>query len=249
MLRLFRDIRRRLIMPDTVRRYLLYAIGEIFLVVIGILIALQVNNWNEAKIDRKFELNMLHDINISLNENISLVNSQFQNLDNISNSVNKLAQYQNDTGFNKDSLVHHLNIARFGGTAITFNNSAYESLKSSGLNRVSDSELRNSIALLFEVELSIAEQWINEVVRKKLYDKDVYARSYFELEAIPDSINGISPKLLPPDFEKISSDPGFDTFLILAGGYISSTRLRLSLVKSKMEDVQKQIERELEKKN
>ena len=49
MLRFFRDIRRRLIMPDNVRKYLLYAVGEILLVVIGILIALQVNNWNEER--------------------------------------------------------------------------------------------------------------------------------------------------------------------------------------------------------
>lgn len=47
MLHFLRDIRRRLIVPDNIRKYLLYAVGEVFLVVIGILIALQVNNWNE----------------------------------------------------------------------------------------------------------------------------------------------------------------------------------------------------------
>lgn len=46
MLRLFRDIRRKLIVPDNFRKYLIYATGEIVLVVIGILIALQINNWN-----------------------------------------------------------------------------------------------------------------------------------------------------------------------------------------------------------
>lgn len=50
MLRFFRAIRKKLIEKDKVRKYLLYAIGEIILVVIGILIALQVNSWNE---DRK----------------------------------------------------------------------------------------------------------------------------------------------------------------------------------------------------
>ena len=53
MIRFFRHIRRRLLGANAGRRYLLYALGEILLVVIGILIALQVDNWNEARKTRK----------------------------------------------------------------------------------------------------------------------------------------------------------------------------------------------------
>jgi hypothetical protein len=49
MLKFFRAIRKKLLEEDNVRKYLLYAIGEILLVVIGILIALQVNTWNENR--------------------------------------------------------------------------------------------------------------------------------------------------------------------------------------------------------
>lgn len=49
MLKYFRTIRKKLIEEDNVRKYLLYALGEILLVVIGILIALQVNSWNENR--------------------------------------------------------------------------------------------------------------------------------------------------------------------------------------------------------
>lgn len=49
MIKFFRHIRQRLIRENRFSKYLLYAIGEIILVVIGILIALQVNNWNEVK--------------------------------------------------------------------------------------------------------------------------------------------------------------------------------------------------------
>lgn len=62
MLRFFRTIRKKLIEDpsicrtgDNVRKYLLYAVGEILLVVIGILIALQVNNWNENKAQKSQE--------------------------------------------------------------------------------------------------------------------------------------------------------------------------------------------------
>lgn len=49
MLRFFRHIRKTLMEQNKIRTYLFYAIGEILLVVIGILIALQVNTWNENR--------------------------------------------------------------------------------------------------------------------------------------------------------------------------------------------------------
>jgi hypothetical protein len=52
MIKLFRNIRKNLLMENKTSKYLKYAIGEIILVVIGILIALQINNWNEKRKDK-----------------------------------------------------------------------------------------------------------------------------------------------------------------------------------------------------
>lgn len=49
MLKIFRNIRQRLIKEHKFKNYILYAIGEVLLVMIGILLALQVNNWNEKR--------------------------------------------------------------------------------------------------------------------------------------------------------------------------------------------------------
>ena len=49
MIKFFRKIRHQLLSENRVSKYILYAIGEIVLVVVGILIALQINNWNENK--------------------------------------------------------------------------------------------------------------------------------------------------------------------------------------------------------
>ena len=49
MLRFFRQLRQRLLAENKFSKYLLYATGEILLVVIGIIFALQVNNWNEQQ--------------------------------------------------------------------------------------------------------------------------------------------------------------------------------------------------------
>jgi hypothetical protein len=53
MLRFFRQIRQRLLTDNKFSKYLLYAVGEILLVVIGILIALQINTWNDNRLEEK----------------------------------------------------------------------------------------------------------------------------------------------------------------------------------------------------
>ena len=55
MLTFFRRIRKGLLEGGRTSKYLLYAIGEIALVVIGILIALQINNWNEERKEKVLE--------------------------------------------------------------------------------------------------------------------------------------------------------------------------------------------------
>ena len=62
MIKLFRNIRQNLIMENKTGKYLKYAIGEIVLVVIGILIALQINNWNTLRIEKKSEHQILENL-------------------------------------------------------------------------------------------------------------------------------------------------------------------------------------------
>lgn len=62
MIKFFRQIRQNIIMENKTGKYLKYAIGEIVLVVFGILIALQINNWNELRKQRLEELETLKNI-------------------------------------------------------------------------------------------------------------------------------------------------------------------------------------------
>ena len=62
MIGFFRRIRKKLANQNKFIHYSRYAVGEILLVVIGILIALQVNTWNEARKTRNKELNYLSNI-------------------------------------------------------------------------------------------------------------------------------------------------------------------------------------------
>lgn len=67
-MRLFRGIRHTLLSEKKIKKYLFYALGEIALVVIGILIALQINNWNDNRIKRKNEINSYVNIKNRISE-------------------------------------------------------------------------------------------------------------------------------------------------------------------------------------
>ncbi|NBC05343.1 MAG: hypothetical protein GVY20_16790 [Bacteroidetes bacterium] len=77
MLRFFRHIRKKLMEQNKVRTYLLYAIGEILLVVIGILIALQVNNWNEDRKDQQLTVQYLMSLREDLREDFIMLNAGY----------------------------------------------------------------------------------------------------------------------------------------------------------------------------
>ena len=70
MIKFFRKIRQNLLSEGKTGKYLKYAIGEILLVVIGILIALQINNWNELRKEHKLETRILNEILTNLETDI-----------------------------------------------------------------------------------------------------------------------------------------------------------------------------------
>jgi hypothetical protein len=79
MIKFFRKIRQKTLTENKFGKYLTYAIGEIVLVVIGILIALQINNWNQDRIEYKETEVLLSNLKLEVEENIKDLKDQ-QNL-------------------------------------------------------------------------------------------------------------------------------------------------------------------------
>ncbi len=69
MIKFFRKIRQQLLSENKFSKYLLYAIGEIVLVVIGIMIALQINNWNNDLANQKNEKEIVKNLNLEFEQN------------------------------------------------------------------------------------------------------------------------------------------------------------------------------------
>lgn len=73
MAHLLRDLRRDMIDSGRIKNYLFYAAGELLLIVAGILIAMQIGNWNSARQDRARELTYLANVRADLVANVALM--------------------------------------------------------------------------------------------------------------------------------------------------------------------------------
>ncbi len=78
MIKFFRKIRQRLLTENKLSSYLLYAIGEIVLVVIGIFIALQLNNWNTNRLSKNEELQVLESLHQEFSQNLGVFDSIYK---------------------------------------------------------------------------------------------------------------------------------------------------------------------------
>ena len=101
MIKIFRKIRQKMLTENKFSKYLIYAIGEIFLVVIGILIALSINNWNDER-KEKIEANKEHNnINKEFRNNLKNLDNTLKIIDELSSSLSLLMQTMNEPSSNK----------------------------------------------------------------------------------------------------------------------------------------------------
>ncbi len=135
-----------------VGKYLLYAIGEITLVVIGILIALQINNRNEWRKERALEKIVLEDIEANIERNHQLIKDAIKTIDRINYSTGILNQaIKANTPFS-DTLNYHIDQGSRSGTFLfKLNLDGYESLQSTGFNIIQNEMLKDEVLSLFEV--------------------------------------------------------------------------------------------------
>jgi hypothetical protein len=146
MFKFFRHIRQSLLMENKTGRYFKYAIGEIILVVLGILIALQINNWNEAKKTKKFEHEILRDIANAIDDNYFQVDLSLRtNKASVASAQIILMALENNLPYH-DSLDLHFSKS-ISWVSAKFNNPAYESLKSYGVNLITNDTIRGLISI------------------------------------------------------------------------------------------------------
>lgn len=149
MINFFRKIRQKLLTENKFSKYLLYAIGEIVLVVIGILIALSINNWNELKKEANFEHKVLNEIKVSLQRNIEHLNMGIVWNEEAIVSCNIILEHFEKRIPYNDSLDHHFSRS-LQWFYPSLNNNAYEGLKSYGLHLIVNDSIRDALGATYE---------------------------------------------------------------------------------------------------
>ena len=246
MIKFFRKIRQKLLSENKFSKYLIYAVGEIVLVVIGILIALQINNLNQDKINRNYEITMLSQIKGTLIDDIKNLEGGLRSLDKTKKSLRKLAIIRNEPTFPQDSLNYYFALLRKSGIGVSINYSAYESIKSTGFDKISNKSLRNSITNLYEVKLKGVEFWINDFIKRKSEIKGDLINKTFNKKITPDSTNGIKIEYLV-NYELMHNNKEFNDILAITGGYIPIANRNLNYAIRVMSEEVQEIDKELKK--
>jgi len=149
ILKIFGKVRRTLIDEGNLKRYIAYAFGEAFIVVIGILFALQVNNWNESRKEKSFERKVLSEISVAAQDNIRYLNLGIASNEKAISSGNILIKHFKNGYPYIDTLDQHFSsvVALFYPS---INNNAYESLKSYGLHLIKNDSIRYTLGFIYE---------------------------------------------------------------------------------------------------
>jgi hypothetical protein len=176
MIKLFRKIRQNLLTENKFSKYLIYAIGEIILVIIGILIALSINNWNEKNKLKSSEQNLLKDLKVEVSDNIEALDeviSEHEKSYVAAQEIQKL--FDNREAFNKMSETTFSELHRKMGQNWTYdpNNGILNSIVSSGqIKDISNKELKYLLASIKDKTIDAFEETIKiEVWRNDLWNE------------------------------------------------------------------------------
>ena len=154
MIKFFRQIRYDLMEKNKNAKYFKYAFGEIVLVVIGILIALSINNWNELRIQRQKEIVNLLELKKGLESDlITEFIPGINHYDKRAKAANNLKEFKNNTEtIPNDSLSKYFYISISGEWNFIFNVATFENLKSAGIDIISNDSIRTKISSLYSNE-------------------------------------------------------------------------------------------------
>lgn len=175
MIKFFRKIRQKLLSQGKFSRYLIYAIGEIILVVIGILIALRINNWNTENKRHELERTLLTQIQQELSD---LQKGDLEGdlifLELTTRSHERIGQYIAEDRPYADSMCFDFHWLKMDDYIYPIS-PAYDMIKAQGMNIIRNDSIRTLIQNLFE-------EWFPRISKGSSFYPDVeeYYEAYFQ---------------------------------------------------------------------
>ncbi|PHR71352.1 MAG: hypothetical protein COA67_06510 [Lutibacter sp.] len=209
MIKFFRKIRQNLLMENKTGKYFKYAIGEIVLVVIGILIALQINNWNQQRIEQDKEYVYLTNIKRDLQHQLVSIELQLEHEQKYLDKVQPFLDY-----FYKHSIVkldstisRDLSIATERKTFVRTDPTYTDLISSGNIDIIKNTEFKNKLIEYYQnVELIEKINNNNNIhLNDQIYFSDILKLIYFNNGKMPQSTElvKISNKILQKEENKL----------------------------------------------
>jgi len=240
MIKFFRKIRQKLLTENKFSKYLIYAIGEIILVVIGILIALQINNWNQQNKKKDLELinlmalkkNLMDDLELEITLGLKYFADSEQAKKDISEN------YRSPQGLSNDSLTILYRTWLRREWRYVFNSAAFDNIKSIGIDIISSDSLRASVSSIYNH------------LYPNIIEDNVSTINHFEQQVLPllnDSISQFNAVLSSNELTFLNSNKQLKNrivYLTFLRDYLHNDLLLET--KARVQDAIKEIDKELE---
>lgn len=265
MLTIFRKVRQALLTRNKFTSYFLYAIGEIFLVVIGILIALQINSWNQERQNRRQEQQILSQLLKEYRSNLSQIEEKIEIRNEVLNSCFGLLQYQKEDpvtipGDSLDAHLFRISIRPTFDPELSVSN---ELINSGKLYLLENLELRSKVSA-FSSSLSelkeeeeaifnlteerlipflVAHYQVGRMMMVLLDDKELRAKLTMGTLKEYETMKTLVPQA---DFRPLLRHPDFEDYLLQMISYTAYTNEQSEGVKQKITDIIAYIENEIE---
>lgn len=196
MIKFFRKVRQKLLSKNKFSKYLLYAIGEIVLVVIGILIALQINNWNENKKTEAEEIKILSNLKIDLESTLEEYASAVKFNKSTIEEISKIQHHQKNNLTYSPELEFSFGVFPhfYYSSAIS---STYKTLQTIGIGIIRNDSLKTKIVHVYDVVLSDFVDYNNDENRLKstivdpFFSKNLSYREKSVYHAQPNNYNDL----------------------------------------------------------
>ena len=197
---------------NRVSKYLLYAIGEIVLLVIGIMIAVQINNWNEVKQQKQLELQTLKEIRGSIETNLMEMKTlSAQHTVQVGDFKDLVRHMDEDLPYH-DSLETKM-AAIFGWYTPLFDYAPYETLKTRGVELISNDTIKRNIIAVYEKVIYRISEGLEKFESGNSTSVVLpYFSKHFEMYSTSPA------KVRANDYERIKTDPEYRNILQLLIG-------------------------------
>ncbi|WP_235299482.1 DUF6090 family protein [Portibacter marinus] len=251
MIKFFRKIRLNFLSEGRTKRYLTYAIGEIVLVVVGILIALQINNWNGHRREREMEEKYLSSLHTEFSINLEKVNTSIREATDILQDVNRLLVLFDKSVLDTVTTDSVDVMLQFLGQIATYEPSRgvlNDIISSGNLNLITSQELRQRLAS-FESLLEYYKRQENGGISRKQKIKEIFFKrgslkkiAFHENRIAYHSYSEkVNNKLL---FDSVEFENYlFEYALVLKS--LASDEMFLGTIRKEIETILKEIEQEL----